>query len=197
MVAVSGLRRLSLISTKEGIDGYQGWTGAVKPSAGTLEAPGRELRNLRDPRLAAAIVGVVQLLAYIGLVDSNLVDPSVLAIELSLTVFVVSGVLIAALRIRTSPFGSYKVDWRSAAGELEISYVNPRGKKRTGLILKKVEPRPNTPLYKVAGNSLENVAGTGASMVIDFKNVNSISLNLGFATAQEMNAIYSKLGKTE
>ncbi|HEV2225975.1 MAG TPA: hypothetical protein VGR56_04120 [Nitrososphaerales archaeon] len=166
----------------------------MKPSAGALEAPGRELRRLRDPRLAAAIIGLAQLFAYIGFIDSNLIFPSVLSTEISLAVFAASGVLLLTLRFSTAPFGAYKMDWKYlvGSGELEVSYVNPRGKKRTGLIVKKVEPRPNTPLYKVAGQSLEGVTGTSASIVIDFKNLDTISLNLGFATVAEMNSIYEK-----
>ena len=163
---------------------------------GEFDAVGLELRRFRDWRLSLGLAGVLQFFVYITMGAVSIVPRIQIVAETSITLVLVSLVLLATLRFSDPPPGIYHLYWadsRDAMGALHISYTNTKGMKRTNLSVKRVELRPDQPLMKRMFRWSAPVEGTAASMIVDFSNVTTFSLGLGFRSPEEMRSAYQDL----
>ena len=115
----------------------------------------------------------------------------------SLLIFVISFLVGLSLPFwflmstRLRAFDLYLEDKRDENGELELTFVES-GKTRKGpFVVDKVKMYPSG-LVRNVGRFNRRVGGTRASMVISFKGRRK-QLELGFATAEEMNQVYEQL----
>jgi hypothetical protein len=173
---------------------------------GDYQGIGVEKEGLRDWRFILGILGFVQLFVYLPLGAYAADFPKAITIseywsglEISLGVAVMAVFAFLVLRMSQGGLGIYALEWSessSRVGEIVMNYVTPNGKKRSGLIVRRVEPRPEEPLY-VSGRSryqpLTAVKGAEASIMIDFSNESRFSLQLGFSNPDDMYRFYSQL----
>lgn len=160
---------------------------------------GLELARLFDWRLLLAFAMFLQFFVNIFLGGQHVFVPTEFAFTVSILLFLGSIVLLAALRLTQGKPSMITVEWRDSRdtlGTLQVSYTNSRGRKRTGLVVERVNPRPTEPLFKAGWSRYQPVVpveGTSSSLLIDFRNVKKYSLGLGFRTSDEMNKVYDQL----
>ncbi len=86
-------------------------------------------------------------------------------------------------------------DKREEGGSLEVTYMNPSGYLRQGMLVKEVKPH-ESPLMLDRGSGRWShqvpIEGTEAHLEIFFSN-SSRSVSFGFPSREEMNGVYTQL----
>lgn len=162
----------------------------------SFEAIGWERAGFKSPTLAipfltvtASCAGIVLLLFFGGGVPAALFVNTFFA---ELAVFLPSLAFLFTYRfmIFHAKLLSFKYT-REPGGDntTRLSFINQRGKKRKGVPVGSVEPLPDTPLLRPAGQlGAAPVGETRSSLRIHLQN--GMLLELGFPDERSMNDVY-------
>ena len=166
--------------------------------SGTVHALGYESRLVTNPASFLPLLGALQFLVFLFL-DTF---PWIRLTEFFQESFLVSfGLMLVSIvtmwLLPRSPTGSYDVSYvdnRDSGGNLIVSYVDSKGRKRTDLLIDRVRAYPKRPLTRKAkGGPWElRISQTVSSMAIGFKHPR-ICLALGFYSVEEMVRAYEQL----
>lgn len=178
------------------------WAGWVERlvNSGSFQALGQEVTSTESLVFILPVIGMLGsaltmvfsiFFGFGNYPASSLVD----VLLVSLTILVVSGGLLLYTRRfyhDVSILDIYYEDRKSAGQGVLLSYVSPRKKKRSALLVKKVEARPTIPLWEPSGTFRVGIEGTRSSIVVRLRS--RYDLVLGFSSEDEMWRSYRMIG---
>ncbi len=169
--------------------------------SGEFKAIGYEARLPSNPLSFLPLLGGIQfvfvLFWYSWEISTTARATFSNVIWLSIGVMLISIGFLWISQLFRSQAGTYTAsyqDYRDAGGDLRLSYVTPKGRKRTTLEVKNVHAFPELPLRRKVrfGYFDTTLQGTKSSLYIEFRRPR-IGLALGFPSRDEMMRVYEVL----
>jgi hypothetical protein len=166
---------------------------------GSFETLAFEHRRASAPAFAIPFLGVLQFLwvpvaFLIPWVRQTYLGSLTYPFFFSLGIFVVSAFILTTDRARTPPVALCRISYHNnmeSGGSLKLTYQNSKGKMRKGVVASVVKTS-DRPLLRAGMKFLLPAKDTTCYMVIRIAQPR-VYLDVGFATAKEMNAVYERL----